>query len=191
MKSNKKISNKKLDVIKKKLEKFGYKKPVNLVNVMSDLKILIIFYIIFIFIYILIVSGIINYINKIKDCNCFKEKNNIYSVNITYIYVIEIIILILSIFSLVSFIYLYIMNNYVINKLKGGSKSIFNTYLIAYLISLLINGYLLYNIYKLVNIPEDNCNCDKSSLKKLLYIQSILIMINLILYPVILINNII
>ena len=139
----------------------------------------------FFIIYIIFVSGIIYYINSIKDCSCFIELNKSSNVNIHYIYIIEIIILFLLIIGFITFIILH----YKINNLtKGGMKQNPYIYLIQYVIILIVYGYLVYNIYKLYKIPDDDCNCMKNWLKYLLYIQVIFIIITIIMQTNTLIN---
>lgn len=163
----KEIYNKGLNKnMKKTIEKVGVK------NVISSLYFLIFFYVI----YSIFITFIITYIRGIKDCPCFLEKNKQVGANITYIYILEIIYLIVTVMNIISSI---IAVKVLKSKQKGGDKmNISNR--IGYLIGLIIGVYLLYNIYKLSQIPEDDCDCDKNSLKYLLYIQGVLIFISLI-----------
>jgi hypothetical protein len=164
--------------LKKKLNeelgKLGVNKSVDSINfVKNGFMYLIIFYVF----YILFISGIIYYINRIKDCKCFQEKNKLVGVNITYIYIIEIILLVLAIITILQ---LFLGIKY-LNEIKSGGGTVNNIgNKISYLISLFINGYLIYNIIKLSEIPTDDCECDKSSLKNLLYIQSGIIIVTII-----------
>ena len=111
------------------------------INILNNLIYLICFFFI---IYIIFVSGIIYYINSIKDCSCFIELNKSANVNIHYIYIIEIIILFLLIFNFITFIILH----YRIDNIGGKHHNLY-TFLIQYILILIINGYLAYNIYKL------------------------------------------
>jgi hypothetical protein len=132
---------------------------------------------IYLIISILFYSGIIYYIYKVKDCSCFIELNKNENVNIEYIYIIEIILL--SLFVILFL--LYILFNYIINNLqKGGANNIIYYILFMYVISLIVYGYLIYNIYKFSQIPDDNCNCMKSWLKFLLYTQCVFLICGLI-----------
>ena len=179
LKKSKTINNKKLkrEIFKKSLKneltKMGLKNNIEPFNfILSMANILIIFYLFYIF----FISGIIHYINQIKDCKCFQEKNKLVGVNITYIYILEIIMLIISIIMFLNLLFL----RSIITKIKnGGNKSILTTNKITYLLSLIVNGYLIYNIVKISEIPTDDCECDKSWLKNLLYIQVIIICISI------------
>ena len=125
-------------------------------------------------IYILFLSGIIYYINSIKDCSCFNTLNSQYGVNIKYIHTIEIILLVFIVFALLGLISF----QYSLNKSQKGGFSYFN--LVIFIIPLVIYGYLIYNIYLLSKIPDDKCDCMKSWLKNLLYVQVVLIVIGII-----------
>ena len=129
---------------------------------------------IFFFLYILFIGSIVYYIRQVKNCQCFNELNKNNDINITYIYVIEIILLVLSILSFISTLYLYIN---VRSSLRGGYKNIVYINIFAIILGVLIQFYLLYNIYKFIQLPDDNCDCMKSWIKKLLYIQIIIIVI--------------
>lgn len=137
----------------------------------------VIYTLIFIYIIAIVFIGyIISYIKQIKDCQCFIEKNKEIGTNINYIYYLEIIIFVIYVFNLLSLIYFSFLFN---SSMKGGAANLM-IQRISYIIGLLINGYLIYNIYKLSEIPEDDCECVKSWLKNLLYIQSVVILFGLI-----------
>jgi len=159
-----------------------------LLNKENKLKVfnnLIYFMYIFLIMYIIFVSGIIYYISSIKDCSCFIELNKSANVNIQYIYIIEIIIL----FLIIIIFFTIIILHYRINNLtKGGMKQNAYIFLIQYIIILAVYGYLVYNVYKLYQIPDDDCNCMKNWLKYLLYIQVILMIIGIIMQTNTLIN---
>lgn len=178
---NKKLFNKEL---RKKLKNLGITKRDDVFDyVINGFNILIIYYLC----YIIFVSGIIYYINQIKDCKCFQEKNKLVGVNITYIYILEIIILVLGLFT---FIQLVISRSLINRVINGGNKQNSNNSLkIMFFITIIINGYLIYNIAKLSEIPIDDCQCDNSSLRYLLYIQAILMVISLFLYGYMVITN--
>jgi hypothetical protein len=126
--------------------------------------------------YIFLVSGIIYYINNIKNCSCFNELNKNNEVNINYIYILEIILLVLYILIALSLIYSISL----LNKIQlGGANKIISVHTLGFIISLFINGYLVYNIYKLSQIKDENCECSKNKFKILLYIQALLIIIML------------
>jgi hypothetical protein len=168
---NKKLFNKKL---KNKLKNLGLTEKDEIYDFMVNVfNILIIYYLC----YIIFVSGIIYYINQIKDCKCFQEKNKLVGVNITYIYMLEIIILILGI---VMFVQLVIAKIFIKKNKSGGNNENSNILLkITFLINIIVSGYLIYNIIKLSQIPIDDCECDKSSLRYLLYIQATIMTISL------------
>jgi hypothetical protein len=166
MKISKRKSTKNIMDVKKGFNEKSIK------NISSAIYALIFIYIIG----IIFIGYIISYVKQIKDCQCFIEKNKEFGTNINYIYYLEILIFILYTYNLLSLIYMSFLFN---STMKGGA-SILMIQRIAYIIGLLINGYLVYNVYKLSEIPEDDCECLKSSLKYLLYIQSGIILLGLI-----------
>ena len=138
----------------------------NLINIYNKFTVFVYIYFI---VYTIFLSGIIYYINSIKNCTCFIELNKTQNVNINYIYIIEIIFLVITLFTFVSFIGInYILYNK--SKLSGGAKKLMYTNLFAYILILIIYIYLIYNIYKLSKISDDNCECMRNWLKNLLYI---------------------
>lgn len=150
----------------------------NLINIYDEF---IVFAYIYFIVYIIFLSCIIYYINSIKNCACFIELNKTENVNINYIYIIEILFLVISVITFITFIGMnYILKNKIKSKLSGGAKGFLYTNLFLYILILVIDVYLIYNIYKLFKIPDDNCNCMKNWLKNLLYIQVILIIIGII-----------
>lgn len=131
---------------------------------------------------ILYIGSIIFYLHKIKNCPCFIEKNKNNYTNINYLLIIEYIILSLNVFMLLSLL-IYIFNYNNTNNLtkKGGAIQNYQTpILIFFCLSFLIYSFFVYYVYKLhENISED-CECSKSWLRYLLYIQTIIIVISLV-----------
>lgn len=121
---------------------------------------------------ILYISSIIYYLNNLKNCSCYQEidKNN-YS-NLTYLVIIEAIILSFNIILFILYSALIFYNN----KLqKGGNKNINYLIYLLTIIPLIIYGVFFYYIYKLhQNLNKNNeCECSKSKLIYLLYLQCI------------------
>lgn len=128
-------------------------------------------------IFIIYISSIIYYLNKLKDCPCFLEKNKLNYSNITYLIVIESILLAFQIIMLLLIIY----GIYIINNLKiGGIKKIIGSAYIIVLILLLIYGVFIYYVFKLSQNISINCECSKNWLRYLLYIQAFFILLSLI-----------
>ena len=97
------------------------------------------------------VSAIIYYLNSLKSCKCFQEKNkNNYS-NLTFLIIIESIILTMNIILALGTIYLGIY------------------------------GYFIYNVYKIYENIDPNCDCTENWLRYLLYIQAVLMLVNVLL----------
>jgi hypothetical protein len=126
---------------------------------------------------IIYVSSIINYLNNLKMCKCFQDKNNENFSSINYLIIIESIILTINII-------LFLFNLMIIstlNKAKygGGNNNNIATY-ISLAIMLLIYGYFIYYVYKLYQNIDENCECSKSWIRYLLYIQAIILLIQII-----------
>ena len=152
--------------------------PNNVINVYKDASINYLLYFLFFEIaFILWIICIIIYLNRLKECKCFTEKNIDYSVNIDYLLFIEYVFLIFIIIITISTIGSLI----IVKKLKkkGGSKksiiSIFLTLLYYIFIGLFI--YFAYNVYKLYKNISVSCDCANNIMKYLLYIQSIFVVI--------------
>lgn len=134
------------------------------------------------------ISSIIYYLNSLKSCKCFEEKNkNNYS-NLTFLIIIEYIILIMNIILFLGSIYLFSILN---NMPSGGANSTGNKNILFYiwfLVYLGIYGYFIYNVYKINENIDLKCDCAKSWLRYLLYIQTVLLLINILLITAKVIN---
>lgn len=182
--SNTKILN---NILKKKLKTNKYKNKLTSkiitifnLNINNLLYILVVYNIISIF----YISGIIYYIRNTKDCSCFEKVNEVERVNITYIYIIEIIMLILYI--ILTIITLFLI--FKVKTLSGGNKSNNISKYIMFIITLIIDSYFIYNVYKLSKI-DNKCDCSKNNLKILLYIQTIVILLGLLYKLFMIVNN--
>jgi hypothetical protein len=147
----------------------------NLINKSKNANIGIIIVLIWCFIVISYISSIIYYLNNLKICSCYQTINKKNFSNLTYLIVIESIIL--SIHVLIAFFCLIVLIN--LNLQKGGEK---NNNFILYLpiiISLIIYGFFFYYVYKLSENINKNCECSNSNLRYLLYIQCIAMIIGL------------
>jgi Tfp pilus assembly protein PilO len=120
------------------------------------------------------ISSIIYYLNNLKKCSCFNNSD----VNLTYLIVIESIILTLNIITTVLLILAFIMLNNV--KSGGGNSNVRLYIIITLIIQISILGYFVYNVYKLSKNIDENCNCSKDWLRYLLYIQSIIMLFSVI-----------
>lgn len=126
---------------------------------------------------IIYISSIIYYLNKLKECQCFLDKNKSNYSNINYLIVIESILLAFQIIVFISIVYVI----YMINNAKiGGGKDIMITAYITFSILFLIYGFFVYYVFKLSENISDDCSCSKSWLRYLLYIQTFFIILSLV-----------
>ena len=150
------------NILPNNIEKYSSNIKVN--NILTNVSYLMIFIFIILIIYI---GYIIHYLNKLKECPCFLEKNKENNSNITYLIVIESIILAIYIIYVLVFIYLiYVFNS---KKIGGGIKIM---YYISFLLILIIYGFFIYYVSKLSQNISEDCECSKSWIRYLLYIQS-------------------
>lgn len=137
-------------------------------------------------IFIIYISYIIYYLNKLKDCQCFLDKNKSNYSNINYLIIIESIILAFQIIVFLSIVYvIYMINN---SKIGGGIQKMISGYII-FLILFLICGFFIYYVFKLSENISDDCSCSKSWLRYLLYIQTFFILLSLVEIGYILLNT--
>ena len=140
---------------------------------------------------IVYISSIIYYLNNLKTCSCYEAINKLNYSNITYLIVIESIILIMNIIGLIGMIGLLtnistlkkIGKNIKVNKLANKVNEInpnIHIYSIIVFIYLIVYGYFIYYTYKLHENVDDNCKCTQSWLRYLLYIQATLMAISII-----------
>ena len=61
--------------------------------------------------------------------------------------------------------------------MSGGGKSDFTMIYLFYLLMLIIDGLFIYYVYRLSQNVNEDCECTKSWLRYLLYIQSIYLLI--------------
>jgi hypothetical protein len=136
----------------------------------------LIIYIIFLIIAITIISLIINYLTKLKNCDCFIDKNDQNKSRITFLIVIEIIVLISLIFILLSSLtVLYLI------KTGGGEYEGLYIYIMVFsILIILVQLYFIYCVYELSKNIRNDCDCAKSWVRYLLYLQSIFIAITII-----------
>lgn len=124
------------------------------------------------------ISSIIYYLNSLKSCKCYQEKNkNNYS-NLTFLIIIESIILTMNIILALGTIYLFSILN---NSRSGGAESKNAWFYIWFLVYLGIYGYFIYNVYKIYENIDPNCDCTENWLRYLLYIQAVVMLVNVLL----------
>lgn len=130
-------------------------------------------------------GGILFYLVKLRDCTCYQIRNKINYSNLTYLIIIESILLAFSIITLIGLL----STLSIVNSLKngGGKKALHPSLYVGFTIYILINGYFIYYVYKLYeNVDVDHkdtnehCECSHSWLRYLLYIQSLLILFGII-----------
>ena len=151
----------------------------NLNTVKSEVNNFLIILIVFTIIYILYLSFIIYYINQLKTCACFKtDKTN--RINLQFLIIIESIKLAFQIVIL-----LYILSLIVkVKKFSGGNLKSNNNSIVRYIylvLYLLISGYFIYYVYLISKNIKEDCKCSNSSLRYLLYLQTFIMLFNLIL----------
>jgi hypothetical protein len=126
---------------------------------------------------IIYLSSIIYYLNKLKECQCFLDKNKSNYSDINYLIIIESILLAFQIIAFISIVYvIYIINNV---KIGGGKETTITVYII-FSILFLIYGFFVYYVFKLSENISDDCSCSKSWLRYLLYIQTFFIILSLV-----------
>jgi hypothetical protein len=115
-------------------------------------------------------SAIIYYLNKLKGCTCYQEKNKKNYSNITYLIVIESIILAINIIYFI----IFCGSIYFLNKIKKGGAGKNNTLIyIALLLYIILYSYFVYNVYKIYQNVSSDCECTQNWLRYLLYIQTV------------------
>jgi len=126
---------------------------------------------------VIYLAFILYYLNNLKKCNCFLEENET-SININYLIIIESIIMA---FQVVVFIYILSLLGRLEN-FNGGSRSSGESFFmfIYFILYFLIYGYFIYYVYLLSQKMPENCECANSPIKYLLYLQTIIIFINLV-----------
>jgi len=159
--------------INKLTNEFG---PVNMDKLKSGMTIRLTANIVFAIILITIISLIINYLDKLNKCDCFINNNDENKSRITFLIVIEVFVLISAIILLLS----SVMVLYLIKK--GGDKyeGLYVYFMIFSAILLFIQLYFIYSVYELSKNIRDDCDCAKSWVRYLLYLQTISIAINVI-----------
>jgi hypothetical protein len=169
-------SKKNLKLNKNSLKLSSKPNIINIINIIKKLNYLLL---IASFIAIIYISLIIYYLNNLVKCDCYNKLNEKNYSNIQFLIIIESIILTLFILVFISSLY-----NFFLFK-NGGMTSVVNvkSLLITLIISILafvINIYIIYTIYKISQNIKDNCECSKSWIRYLLYIQGFIILINTI-----------
>jgi hypothetical protein len=108
------------------------------------------------------------YLNKLKDCDCYKEKNSVNYVNLNYLIFIEAIILavnVVYIFLALSFI------NFVNNYMIGGNMNDSLMYVVL-LTNIILYSFFIYYVYKIYENVSTDCSCTQNWLRYLLYVQA-------------------
>jgi len=154
-------------------------------RVMSGFKTPIYGLLVYYLIVIAYISGIIHYLVNLRNCECYKDKNSKNYSNLTYLIVIESILLTLSILAVIGLIPLIILLNKG-SKSGGsiGSGSLYDSLrqgqLLFMLFYLVIYGLFLFYVFRLYENVNISCPCTQSWLRYLLYIQTLFIFIGVI-----------
>jgi hypothetical protein len=125
---------------------------------------------------IIYVGYIIYYLNLLKKCQCFNDKNDKNYSNINYLIAIEFMILIINIIG--ALYYLFLIKG--IDFLKYLGKLKFSMKIIFLIVLILIDGYYIFNLYKLYQNIDESCDCTQSWIRYLLFFQVLIMIINII-----------
>lgn len=137
---------------------------------------------------IIYIITIITYLHKISSCPCFIEKNKNNYTNINYLLIIEYFMLFSNILVFISLLFVVITINR--NIKKGGGVQNNSSFLhILQIFIIIIYSFFIYYVYKLNENISDDCECSKSWLVYLLYIQCVFMAITILANIYILINN--
>lgn len=170
------------NIMKKLKKSFPSKSLKNVQStIMSGFKTPIYGLLVYYLIVIIYISSIIHYLVNLRNCECYKDKNSKNYSNLTYLIVIESILLALSIIAVVGLIPLIVL----INKgSQSGGAGLFDYLregqLLFILFYLVIYGLFLFYVFRLYENVNINCHCTQSWLRYLLYIQTVMIFIGVI-----------
>jgi hypothetical protein len=128
------------------------------------------FIIIIAIINIIFSSIVLSYLSKIDSCKCYNEENKLNYSNIKYLIIIEIIIILINSLLLLFLLYMLFAINVI---MKGGGENQKIYLYIPFIIGLIIYSYFAYNVYKFSENVKLECKCTQSTLRYLLYIQSV------------------
>jgi hypothetical protein len=139
---------------------------------------------------VIFTSSIIFYLNKLKSCQCFQVLNNTNHSSINYLigiesFVLTVFIILVLVFSFVILIVNNKKNNLSLinNNLPLITKNlplINNVNIIANIMILLLLLLFCFNVYKLYQNIDEECECSKSWIRYLLYFQVFVQIINMI-----------
>jgi hypothetical protein len=150
-------------------------------KVISAFKIPIYGLLVYYLIVIAYISAIINYLVNLRNCECYKDKNSENYSNLTYLIVIESILLGLSVLAVIALIPLIMILN---KGSQSGGAGLYDYLrqgqLFFMLFYLVIYGLFLFYVFRLYENVNINCPCTQSWLRYLLYIQTLFIFIGVI-----------
>jgi hypothetical protein len=135
---------------------------------------------------IVFISSIISYLRNLNECSCYKELNKQNYSNITYLLVIESIILAINIIYVITIVSLIMQKRNISNIIKNSYSTInttkpnLTTYYVVYFIMLIIYLYFIYYVYKLHQNVKEECQCTENWFRYLLYIQAFLVLFNIV-----------
>ena len=116
---------------------------------------------------------------KLRNCTCFVESNKSHYTNMTYLIIIESILLIFNIFLLITFsVGLFGLSK--VGSKSGGAVDINYYSLGGFILYFIIYAYFVYCVYKLQENVKKDCECTQDWVRYLLYIQAIFILIGLV-----------
>lgn len=173
-KSSTKTVTKSSSKSKSNMDKLDMKnKDYNLVKVKSKMSGVILFSIVINVVFAIVLGYIVHYLNKLKECDCFKDRNEEVKANIDYLIIIEVITLIFLVLGIIMLIYIY--SN--INSIKSGGSNTNVLFIVFTLINLAIYGFFIFNVYKLSQIVNKECECTIKPIRYILYIQTFFIVL--------------
>jgi hypothetical protein len=174
--SSKKSSSSKMDLTKMDYKLLSNKDAIQLIksfNMTPIYSILVIN-----LIQVAFISAIIHYLNNLQSCACYKDINNKNYSNITYLVIVEAIILTMTLIStIIISAVIFTMRKI---KQSGGESNMYAYVLVNLIIILGITIYFVYNVYKLSQNINPECECTKNWLRYLLYIQAIIMTFGII-----------
>ena len=178
MKSVKKMGSK-FNNLKKKFPSNSLKKVQS--TVMNAFKIPVYGLLVYYLIVIAYISAIIHYLVNLRNCECYKDKNGENYSNLTYLIIIESILLALSVLAVIGLIPIIILLN---KTSQSGGAGLFDYLrqgqLFFMLFYLVIYGLFLFYVFRLYENVNISCPCTQSRLRYLLYIQTLFIFIGVI-----------
>lgn len=121
---------------------------------------------------IMILISVYQYLERLKTCSCFIEKQNPnYKVNVAFLQFYQVLE-IFALFIFICFMALYKNKLFKTSNLKNKLGMRFFT-LFSGIIFLVISGYVSYNSFLLFLMAKKDCECLQDWQKYIVYVQGI------------------